>query len=183
VALDRFGSVDILVNNAQSMTGGQRSNVRVGIEEFPEEWFDDAIRSGLYGTWYCSRAVLPGMKDRGYGKIINFGSSNGVFGQPGTIGYNCAKEAIRAFTKTAAREWGPYGVRVNVICPALRTDAMADSQARYPEAAAAMGMPPVGYWGDPARDGGALATYLASPDGDYVSGNTLFLAGGWHFLP
>lgn len=181
--LERYGTVHVLVNNAQSMTDGARSNIRRGIEEFPDAWLDEALQTGLYGTWYCSQAVFGAMRSQSYGKIINFGSCNGVYGQPGTLGYNCAKEAIRAFTKTAAREWGPYGIRVNVICPALESDATADARAQNPEAIAAMGLPPLGYLGDPERDGGALATYLASADGDYMTGNTLFLEGGWHFLP
>jgi 2-hydroxycyclohexanecarboxyl-CoA dehydrogenase len=185
-ALAEFGTVHILVNNAQSLTGGGDVNERRAIEEFTDDEWMDTLRSGFFGTIYCSRAVVPAMKAQNYGKIINFGSSTGVFGLPYLAPYNCTKEAIRGLTKTAAAEWGPFGIRVNVICPTLETDLMAAARAVQSEgasSAAGAGDIPLGYVGDPERDGGALVAFLASEDGDYMSGNTLFLAGGRHFLP
>jgi 2-hydroxycyclohexanecarboxyl-CoA dehydrogenase len=179
--LEAFGTVHTLVNNAQAWSGGGLSNVRTPIEEVPEEWWDEGLRSGLYGTWYCSKAVLPAMKAQGYGKIVNLASHAGIAGNAGTVTYNCVKEAIRAFTKTAAREWGRYGVRVNVICPAVITDAVIDSRAQTPDAPPPP-PPPVGYWGEPERDVGSLVAFLAGHGSDYITGNTLFPAGGLYFV-
>jgi NAD(P)-dependent dehydrogenase (short-subunit alcohol dehydrogenase family) len=119
-SVDWAGTVHILVNNAQSFGGRRRSNPRHTIEDYPEEEWLDILRSGLFGTWYCCRAVFPYMKAQKYGKIINFGSNNGLYGQPLKVGYNTTKEAIRGFTKTVAREWGPHGIRANVVLSGSR---------------------------------------------------------------
>jgi NAD(P)-dependent dehydrogenase (short-subunit alcohol dehydrogenase family) len=110
------------------------------------------------------KAVFPWMKDRG-GKIINFGSSLGQIGGEGTAAYNATKEAIRALSRTAAREWGKYKINVNVINPAVVTDAM-------------LGQVPLRRWGDPVKDAGGLAVFLASSDADYLTGMTFQLDGG-----
>ena len=182
-SVDWAGTVHILVNNAQSFGGRRRSNPRHTIEDYPEEEWLDILRSGLFGTWYCCRAVFPYMKAQKYGKIINFGSNIGLYGQPLKVGYNTTKEAIRGFTKTVAREWGPHGIRANVVCPALESDAMLDARSRPGSMTADPSVVPLGYFGDPERDGGGLIAFLASEDGDYLSGNTICLEGGWHFMP
>lgn len=179
--IEIFGTVHTLVNNAQAWAGGGLSNARAPIEDVPEEWWDEGLRSGLYGTWYCSKAVLPTMKARGYGNIVNFASHAGIAGNAGTVTYNCVKEAIRAFTKTAAREWGRFGVRVNVICPAVITEAVMDSRAQKPDAPPPP-PPPLGYWGEPQRDVGSLVAFLAGHGSDYITGNTFFPAGGLYFV-
>jgi 2-hydroxycyclohexanecarboxyl-CoA dehydrogenase len=180
--LERFGTVHALFNAAQTYQGGGLSNNKTAIEDVPDEWWTDMFASGLHGAIRFSNAVLPAMKEQRYGKIVNFSSHAGISGAPGTIVYNCVKEAVRAFTKTAAREWGPHGVRVNVVCPSAMTDAVVDSRARYsggqPPAA-----PPLGYYGDPEKDVGGLAVFLVSGDSDYMTANTLFPAGGLYFLP
>jgi NAD(P)-dependent dehydrogenase (short-subunit alcohol dehydrogenase family) len=113
---------------------------------------------------------------------INFGSSAGVSGSPGGVAHNCTKAAIRAFGRTAAREWAPHGIRANVICPAVETESLLAARERNPDHPANLSTLPLGYFGDPERDAGALATFLASAEGDYLSGNTIFMEGGWHFV-
>jgi NAD(P)-dependent dehydrogenase (short-subunit alcohol dehydrogenase family) len=182
-AVEWGGTVQVLVNNAQGFGGGRRSNSRHTIEDYPEDEWMEIMRSGLFGTWYCCRAVFPHMKAQGYGKIINFGSNNGIYGEPLKVGYNTTKEAIRGFTKTVAREWGPHGIRANIVCPALESDAMLDARKKPNSATADPTVVPLGYFGQPERDGGGLVAFLASSDSDYLSGNTICLEGGWHFLP
>jgi NAD(P)-dependent dehydrogenase (short-subunit alcohol dehydrogenase family) len=121
------------------------------------------------------------MKAAGGGSIINVCSLNGVNAHMFTMHYNTAKEALRALTRTAAVEWGPFGVRCNVICPAAATEAYVAFRDANPETAAAMLVEkPLGRMGDPEEDIGGAALFLASDDSIYVSGNTLFVDGGGH---
>jgi NAD(P)-dependent dehydrogenase (short-subunit alcohol dehydrogenase family) len=98
-----------------------------------------------------------------------------------TMHYNTAKEALRALTRTAAVEWGPWNVRCNVICPAAATEAYVAFRAANPETAAEMlEENPLGRMGDPEEDIGGAALFLASDDAIYVTGNTLYVDGGGH---
>jgi NAD(P)-dependent dehydrogenase (short-subunit alcohol dehydrogenase family) len=169
---DEYGSIDILVNNAQ------RYVPRRLVEEIEDEDWDKSIQVGLKSTWYCCKAVFPYMKEKG-GKIINMCSGAGLIGLEGRAVYCATKEAVRAFSKTAAREWGKYKIHVNVICPAAITPATmfmknADPEeyARTVEGAA------LGRWGDPENDIGRVAVFLASSDSDYMTGQTLAVDGG-----
>ncbi len=183
-----LGPIDILANVAQSFGGRNITLQSKPIEEMPEEWWDMTFQSGLKGTWYCSKAVLPYMKERG-GKIINIASGAGVMGMSGTVDYNCCKEGIRAFTRTAAREWGQYKINVNVICPSAQTRTAAAWQKNPPEitrklsgeahAGQVIGNP-LGRRGDPEKDIGRVAVFLASADSDFMTGHTLMVDGGMH---
>ena len=119
--MDPHGRVDILINNAQSV-------VQRPLEETTDEDIEIAFRSGLMGTFYAMQACLPHLKERG-GAIVNFGSTTTVAGEASFGSYAVAKEAIRGMSKVAAREWGPYNVRVNVVCPTARTPAMVEFAA------------------------------------------------------
>jgi len=176
-----FGTIDILVNNAQGFGTAQRPTPTprlTALEDFDEEEWEYTFRTGALATLWGMKAVFPWMKDRG-GKIINFGSSLGQIGGEGTAAYNATKEAIRALSRTAAREWGKYKINVNVINPAVVTDAMLGYLNAHPEQAQAMlGQVPLRRWGDPVKDAGGLAVFLASSDGDYLTGMTFQLDGG-----
>jgi 2-hydroxycyclohexanecarboxyl-CoA dehydrogenase len=129
VAVKEFGPIDILINN------GQKLFVQYDpIEEFPEERWDQTYQTGIKGTWYCCKAVFPYMKERG-GAIINFGSGWGIYGAPGWSDYAGCKEAIRGFSKTAAKEWAKYKIRVNVICPGIESPSSRAFVAKFPEMA------------------------------------------------
>ena len=124
------------------------------------------------------------MKAEGYGRVINFASSSGQIGFEGNTCYNVTKEAIRALTRTAAREWGQYGITVNVINPALETRAFDAWKAARPEFVEALKQKiPMRRLGDPEADGGPLAVFLASPGAGYITGSTFMLEGGMHTLP
>lgn len=175
-AAAQYGPIDILVNNAQGFVPLK------GIEDVEEKHWDRSLRTGLIATWYCCRAVFPHMKDRG-GKIINFASAAGIVGMEGMVTYNATKEAIRAFTRTAAREWGKYRINVNVICPSAMSPQMVWRQQMFPEEhekhLEAVALHRVG---DPEKDVGRVAIFLASEDSDFITGHTFMVDGGFHMF-
>lgn len=174
-AAERFGRIDVLVNNAWAGGAVQR------IEWFDEETLERAWRVGFLGCQRAMVACLPYLKAVGGGSIINLCSLNGVNAHMFTMHYNTAKEALRALSRTAAVEWGPFGVRCNVICPAAATEAYVAFRDANPETAAEMLKEnPIGRMGDPENDIGGPALFLASDDSLYVSGNTLFVDGASH---
>lgn len=174
-AAAHWGTVDIVVNNAWG--GGSLSRI-----EFKQDNnFEHGFGVGFYGPWWAMHAAFPLMKAQGRGNIINLCSLNGVNAHIGTAEYNVAKEALRSLSRTAAREWAPHGIVVNVICPAAKSAAFRAVAARNPElVATADSANPMGYLGDPERDIAPVAVFLASDDAHYVTGNTLFVDGGSH---
>ena len=170
-----FGSVDILVNNAWSGEGPLR------IERKSDDRFEAALRMCLFATKWAMERALPHMKARGWGRVINMASLNGVNAHMGSADYNVAKEAVRAYSRTAAREWASTGICVNVICPAAISAAYRRFAEIAPEVAAgAAAANPMGRMGDPETDIGGVAAFLASEDARYLTGNTLFVDGGGH---
>ena len=179
-ALARFGRVDILVNNAW----GRRPGAKPGfaqvetLGDLDAHW---AWRIGAQSALWAMQAVFPGMKERGWGRVINKCSLNAVNAHPYSVDYNMAKEALRTLTRSAAREWAAHGICCNAICPGAATEAYQKFATAQPDNAADMlRMNPMGYMGDPERDIGGAALFLASDDCGYVTGNTLFVDGGSH---
>jgi NAD(P)-dependent dehydrogenase (short-subunit alcohol dehydrogenase family) len=155
--------------------------VFVAMEDTNEDEWEYTFRTGATASLWFMKAAFPHMKKQGYGKIINFASSSGQTGFPGNTCYNATKEAIRALTRTAANEWGQYGINVNVINPALETRAFEKWKKARPEFVQALVEKiPMRRLGDPERDGGPLAVFLASPGSDYITGQTFLLEGGMH---
>ncbi len=171
-----FGALDILVNNAYP-TGA----IPKRLEERDDSDFTGALNAGFMGPWWAMRTAFPGMRDRAWGRVINICSLNGVNAHPYSAEYNASKEALRALSRTAAREWAKHGICVNVICPAARTAAFEMFETYSPENAALMlQQNPMGRMGDPQDDIGGVAVFLASEDARYLTGNTLFADGGGH---
>jgi len=169
------GPVDILVNNAWRGSGQQR------VEAKTDAQLDTAFTFGPYAAHWAMTAVFPHMKAQRWGRIISIASLNGVNAHIGTADYNMAKEALRALTRTAAREWARYGICCNIICPA----AMAESTRRVMAAQPGMierisAANPMGRMGNPEQDIGGVALFLASDDARYVTGNTIYADGGGH---
>lgn len=169
------GPIDILVNNAWAGTGVGR------IETKTDSQFERALRFGVFATQWTTTAALPHMKAQRWGRIINIASLNGVNAHMGSADYNAAKEALRALTRTAAREWAQFGICCNIICPAAMAASTRRIMAQHPgmieriEAAN-----PMGRMGDPDTDIAPVAAFLASDDARYLTGNTLFVDGGGH---
>lgn len=171
--LARFGGVDVLVNCAQQM--------RVGVP-FAEQTDDDmalAWESGPLATARLMRYCHPVMRERGGGCVVNMGSGAGTEGFPGMASYAAAKEAIRALTKVAAREWGRDGIRVNTICPYADSPALREHLEREPGAVERrLRQVPLGRFGDAERDVGEVVAFLASDAGSYITAQTLMVDGG-----
>jgi 2-hydroxycyclohexanecarboxyl-CoA dehydrogenase len=170
--VEAFGGLDVLVNNAQS--SAQRS-----LEDTTDDDVELAWQTGALGTLYAMQASLPHLRARGGGAIVNFGSSTAIEGNATFGSYAMAKEAIRGLSSVAAREWGRYGVRVNVIVPNALSPAAESFRNNSPERFARMqaGIP-LGRVGDPEDDIGRAVVALASDDLTYMSGQTLMLTGG-----
>ncbi|CAM3055851.1 Short-chain dehydrogenase [Deinococcus radiodurans] len=127
------------------------------------------------------RAAFEVMAPRQYGHIINMCSLNGVNAHIGTLEYNTAKEALRAATRTAAREWARHGITANALLPGAKTAASRVVFAANPELEVmADAMNPMGRLGDPERDIAPVAVFLASEGSRYLTGNTLYVDGGGH---
>jgi NAD(P)-dependent dehydrogenase (short-subunit alcohol dehydrogenase family) len=174
-AVAAWGAIDVLVNNAWG--GGAMSRV----EQKTDDGLAHAFAVGYYGPFWAMQAAFPHMRDRGWGRVINLCSLNGVNAHMGTLEYNSAKEALRTLTRTAAREWAPYGIVVNAICPGAKSAAFRRAMAEHPELeAAADSSNPMGRIGDPEEDIAPVAAFLASEDCRYLTGNTLFVDGGGH---
>ena len=174
-AVATWGTVDVLVNNAWG--GGRLSKV----ENKSDELFGHGFAVGFYGPVWAMQAAFPVMRDQGRGRIINLCSLNGVNAHIGTAEYNSAKEALRALTRTAAREWAPHGITANVICPGAKTAASRAVFAEHPELEQmADAANPMGRLGDPDTDIAPVAVFLAADDSRYLTGNTLFVDGGSH---
>ena len=175
LATDLWGTVDILVNNAW---GGATLEP---FEDKSDEQMMHGINLAVLGPFWGMQAAFPGMKAQRWGRIVNLCSLAGTNAFSGTLEYNTAKEGLRALTRTAAREWAPYGIVANVICPGGRGANLRRRFAENPALEAEFaGSNPMGRIGDPETDVGPAALFLASDDARYVTGNTLFVDGGGH---
>ena len=172
--VERFGRVDGLINNAQTF------RPLSPIAEVSEDDVDVFYTSGVKGTLWAMQAVYPHMKAQGWGRIVNFASSMGITGGTGFAAYNASKEAIRALTRTAAREWGADGIAVNAIAPAAAThhgEAGKQSEGYR----IFIQNCPMGRQGDPELDIAPIAWFLCSDAARYLNGHT-FMADGGAFM-
>ena len=177
VTIETFGKINTLVNNAQVSKSG------VPLVEHSKEDFDLAIYSGLYAAFFYMRECHPYLKQT-QGAVINFASGAGLFGKLGQSSYAAAKEGIRGLSRVAAAEWGPDGIRVNVICPLAMTESLKEWKEHYPELyeKTIQGIP-LGHFADPKEDIGRVAVFLASEDAQYITGETITLQGGSGLRP
>ncbi len=178
---DRFGRVDVLVNNA-----GGASDLQPIVSITDAEW-DLVMKWNLYSTFWATRRALPGMVERGWGRVINISSVEGKHGKPVFTAYTTAKHAINGMTKAVAREVGTSGVTVNAICPGL---VITDIIRRTgPATAKAMGMTfdemVAAFSADAAiqrpvtvEEVAAVALLLSSEAGAGITGALLSVDGG-----
>ena len=172
-----FGKIDTLINNAQVSKSG------LPLVEHTREDLDLAIFSGIYGAFFYMRECFPYLKES-KGSVINFASGAGLFGKPGQSSYAATKEGIRGLSRVAATEWGPHGVRVNVVCPLAMTESLQQWKTEYPELfAKTIKDIPLGRFADPAEDIGRVCVFLASEDASFVTGETITLQGGSGLRP
>lgn len=172
--IERFGRVDGLVNNAQTF------RPLAAMAEVSAEDVDVFYDSGVKGTLWAMQAVYPHMVRQGWGRIVNFASSMGITGGRGFGAYNASKEAVRALTRTAAREWAAVGIVVNCIAPAA-ADHHGDAAKQSEGYRIFVENCPMGRQGDPETDIGPLAWFLCSDACRYLTGHT-FMADGGAFM-
>ena len=177
--VEQFGTVDILVNNAQWIPPPHPA----------ETWTEDEMRrcweSGFLGSFHFMQACFPLMKAQGGGRIINTVSTVGYSTHPGQFsGYGATKEAIRSYSRHAATEWGMHKITVNCLSPAVASPYMLE---QFPdEASRGMLMDSaqmvIRRFGDAENDVGRVVVFLAGPDSGMITGCTLCADGGSHML-
>lgn len=171
-AIDTFGRIDVLINNAQASASG------VTLADHTTDQFNLAVYSGLYAAFYYMKACYPYLKET-KGSVINFASGAGLFGNYGQCAYAAAKEGIRGLTRVAATEWARDEINVNVVCPLAWTSQLEKFEQAYPDAFKAnVHTPPAGHFGDAELEIGRVCVQLANPDFKYMTGETLTLEGG-----
>jgi len=166
---DEFGAPAILVNNA----GITRDNLLMRMRD--DDW-DAIIQTNLTSVYRLSKAVLRGMTKARFGRIVNITSVVGATGNAGQANYAAAKAGIIGFTKSLAKELGSRNVTVNAVAPGFidtdMTRSLPEGQKK-----ALLGQIPLGRLGQPEEIAGAVA-FLCSPDGGYITGETLHVNGG-----
>ena len=165
------GPVDIVVNNAGITRDGT-------LLKMDKQAWNEVIDTNLGGCFTMSKAVFPGMKSRGWGRIVNIGSVNGQAGQYGQVNYAAAKSGIHGFTKALAQEGARFGITVNAIAPGyIDTDMVAavpgDVLAKIVQRI------PVGRLGQ-AQEIARGVAFLVAEDAGFVTGSTLSINGGQH---
>ncbi len=167
----QYGPVDIVINNA----GVTRDGV---LHKMSFDDWNEVMRVNLGGCFNMAKATFSGMRDRGWGRIVNIGSINGQAGQYGQVNYAAAKSGIHGFTKALAQEGAKYGVTVNAIAPGyIDTDMVAAVPAPVLEKIVAK--IPVGRLGHAEEIARGVA-FLTSENGAFVTGSTMSINGGQH---
>lgn len=169
--VDKYGQLDILVNNAHAST-------RKPLEELTQKDMDLSFNTGFYPTFYLMQAALPYLR-KTEGNIINFASGAGLEGHPTQGSYAAAKEAIRAISRVAANEFGPEGINVNLIAPIANSPgvkAWAKEEPEYYQSV--LEKIPMRRFGELEEDIGRAAVFLASDDSNYITGQTIMVDGG-----
>ncbi|MER8595032.1 MULTISPECIES: SDR family oxidoreductase [unclassified Mesorhizobium] len=166
-----IGSIDILINNA----GIQH---RSALEDFPEEKWDDLVRTNLSSIFYVSKAVAKGMIGRGRGKIINIASVQSELARPGIAPYTATKGAVRNLTRGMCADWAKHGLQINAIAPGYFKTPLNEALGRDPEFSTWLERrTPAGRWGNVEELIGA-AVFFASDASSFVNGHTLYVDGG-----
>jgi len=167
-----IGPLDIVVNNAAV-------NQRATLDAFSTEQWRTLLAANLDGPFFVARSVIPGMRVRRRGKIINICSLASEIGRPNIVPYAASKGGLQMLTRALAVELAPHNVQVNGIAPGFfKTDMNAPLIANAEFSAWVAKRTPAGRWGEPPEIAGA-AVFLASGAADYVTGHVLFVDGGF----
>lgn len=171
-AMEEFGEIGFLFNNAGIVR-------RCPSENYSEKDWDDVINVNLKAVFLCSQMVGRIMIKQGGGKIINTSSLIAVGGGKTIPAYAASKGGVAQLTKALANDWAKYNIKVNAIGPGYfitdQTEPLRKDKNRYKELSDRI---PLGRWGNPEDLGGA-AVFLASEASDYITGQTIFVDGGW----
>lgn len=170
-AVQKFGQLDVLINNAHV----SRQKKFVDLEDSDLALSFD---TSFYPTWHLMQLAYPHLKAT-QGSVINFASGAGINGQPTQAAYAAAKEAIRGLSRVVANEWAPEGIRVNIISPIAETEGVRQWSKADPEQYNHLiNSIPLRRLGDPEKDVGSVALFLASSASAYMTGQTLMVDGG-----
>ncbi|NBD94940.1 MAG: acetoacetyl-CoA reductase [Gammaproteobacteria bacterium] len=168
---DELGPVSVLINNAGITRDGT-------LHKMTEEQWQDVIQTNLSSCFNMCHAVIGGMRERQYGRIVNIGSINGQAGQYGQVNYAAAKSGIHGFTKALAQEGAAAGITVNAVAPGyIETSMVAQVPERVLKKIVAR--IPVGRLGQPEEIARGVS-FLVSPDAGFITGSTLSINGGQH---
>lgn len=178
--LQKYGQIDIVVPCAGIVQEG-------AFEEISDETWDRVFDVNLKGIYYLLQAVIPSMKARRYGKIVNISSQSGIFGRPRRVAYSASKFALNGVTQALALEVADQGISVNAVCPSRIESAMTDEiiQGRIAktgnsfeeEMAIYQKTVPIGRLGR-ASDVASLTAYLASDEAEFITGQFISASGG-----
>jgi len=169
--LDRFGRLDILVNNAAAVYSTR-------FEQISEEEWRRALDVNLTAAFLCTQAVVPAMRSQGYGRVINLSSTAGK--SVSTLGgahYTASKAGLLGLTRAAAKELGPFGITVNAVCPGLIDTELTREHATPDDLAAYARSFPIQRLGT-ATEVADLICFLASEQAGYITGASLDINGG-----
>jgi len=166
-----LGAVDVLVNNAAI-------NIDATIRKMDDETWNNVLAVNLAGMFYCTREVIPAMRERHWGRIINVSSVTGVTGAFGAANYAAAKAAVIGFTKSLAQEVARYEITANAVAPGYFDIGMG---ARLPEKMQSelLGMIPLGRFGRPEELTATIA-FLSSRNASYITGQVIHVNGGYY---
>ena len=177
-----FGKVDILVNNAGIQTVAP-------VDEFPEDRWELIVSLNLSSNFYTTKAALPGMKKRGWGRIINIASAHGLVASPYKAAYVAAKHGVIGFTKVVALETAEQGITCNAICPGFVKTPLVEGQigdqAKANNMTEEQVVREVILASQPTKkfvevdDLGALSVFLAGDNAGSITGAALQVDGGW----
>ncbi len=167
--IEKFGKVDILINNAGVTRDGLI--IRMSAEDF-----DTVIDTNLKSAWLCCKAAIGVMMRKRYGRIINISSVSGVVGQAGQTNYSASKAGLLGLTKSLAREYANRGITVNAVAPGF---VLTDLTKDLPEDLVKQlnGVIPVGRWGSVEEIAHATA-FLAADESSYITGQVINVDGG-----
>ena len=170
-AIAEAGRVDALVNNAGILIANS-------VEDLGEDQWDAVLDVNAKGTFLVTQALLPHMRDRRYGRIVNIASIGGKHGAPLQAHYSASKAAVMGFTRVLAQEVGADGITANCVCPGIIVTEMGRTNLEdQANVAKWVGVTALGRLGQPEDVAGPVA-FLASDAAAFVTGQTLNVCGG-----
>lgn len=168
--LDALGAVDVLINNAAIV------GPNMPTWEYPPDAFAEVLAVGLTGTFHCCRTIVPHMRDRGYGRIVNLSSIAGKEGNPNAVAYSSMKAAVIALTKSLGKELADKDIAVNCVTPAVAKTAGAMAQSEE-HLAYILGKIPRGRMLE-LDEAASMICWLASEENSFTTGAVFDLSGG-----
>jgi len=176
--VEQFGTVDILVNNAQTFVPAH------SLVDYTDDEIELVFKTGFMASFWFMQQCFSYLKEN-KGCVINFGSAIATQAFPGYTAYGSTKEAVRAMSRIAAKEWGHLGINVHCIAPAAATASQGRSVQEMQQWSSdsgtpmKIGAPVIPRAGRPEEDIGRVAVFLASEDASYLTGYTYWVDGGF----